>query len=256
LVSAEAHQAGVHELLENASAALARLEALKQEYAARAQAAGERLAAETETARQSFDQYKERLAETRSLEEEAIKKLEQASRAFSTARNLADARVNDVPTLSPAQEEESPVKLIREDRWLSAQLRCQAADANVWKALVLYDRYDHLKTVLAKLGDIEANVVSLGFSPTETEAEIESTRATAEESLTDAINSIESAGRDLKQHWSVAATVAGAEYVLALFDNPAMVELAMANYRAVVQDRETNPFVRPFVERLNQLRNR
>ena len=81
-------------------------------------------------------------------------------------------------------------------------------------------------------------------------------KADAESILNDAIESFEGASRKLKEHWSVAASVAAADYMLALFDHPELVNVAIANYQSVVKDRESEPRLRPFVERLDQLRHR
>ena len=53
-----------------------------------------------------------------------------------------------------------------------------------------------------------------------------------------------------------ALPISAADYVLALFDNPSMVQAAIANYRNVVEGREDNPYIRPFRDRLEQLRSR
>ncbi len=256
LVQLRRKESGAKQIHEDETAELDRLNGLQSANLAKAEAARTAMAAGAEKAKTLLDSYQALTAETIAIEDNAISTFKKASQAFAAAKRAAQSRSADLPQMSPEKEERSPAKLIKNERWLEAQMASQSADSGTRASMVLYDRFIHLKqatTVFESLADVFPN---LDLNTDEMKSQIAQAKTDAEAILDDAIGDFENASRNFKQHWSVAASVAAADYMLALFDNPRLVNVAIANYQSVVKDRETDPVLRPFIERLEQLRNR
>jgi len=249
-------QTGTKQILEDETAALDRLNDIKQSHTAKAEVATTALSAKTQQAEALLEDFQRLFAEVASLEDEAIGSLELAQRSFSAAKRAAQARMSDLPDLPQEKEALSTGKLIKEDRWLVGQMASQSADSGTRAAMVLYDRYTHLAKAIVVFESMESAVTNVDLKIDEMKELRASTKKKAESLLDDAIDGFEGAARGFKSHWSVAASLAGADYMLALFDHPELVGAAIANYQSVVKDRETQSHVRPFAKRLKQLRNR
>jgi hypothetical protein len=122
--------------------------------------------------------------------------------------------------------------------------------------MILYDRYSHLKEAQAALDRVATLASLTNYDATALASAATDAKTQGEEAVTDAIDAYEGAAAGLKKHWTVAASAAAADYLLALFDHPEMVNVALANYKAVVEGREDNALVRPFRDRFEQLRTR
>lgn len=249
-------ESGAKQVLDDEKDELSRLEGLKSQLEARASAAQSAIQESDQNAASVFASYQELEVETKSLEDQAIDTLKKANRAFASAKSAAQSRMRDLPDVPIEKEEFSPVKLIKNDDWLVGQMASQAADSQTRAAMVLYDRFVHLGKAIALCESLASTFGGLDLSVTEMAETRAASKTEAEGLLDDAINSFEGASRSFKEHWSVAASVAAADYMLALFDHPELVNVAIANYQSVVKDRETEPRLRPFVDRLEQLRNR
>lgn len=249
-------ESGAKQVLDDERAELDRLEGLKSSFETRASTAQSAIQEGNQQAATIFANYQELAAETASLEDDAIETLKNASQAFTSARRAAQSRMTDLPQLSPEKEEQSPGALIKKDRWLVGQMASQSADSQTRAAMILYDRYSHLGNAIALCENLESTFPELDLKLAEMSDAIASTKTSAEEILEDAIDGFEGASQGFESHWSVAASVAAADYMLALFEHPELVDVAIANYQSVVKDRETEPLLRPFVDRLEQLRNR
>ncbi|MCA9250057.1 MAG: hypothetical protein KDA54_02900 [Phycisphaerales bacterium] len=249
-------ETGAKQVLDDEKDELNRLENLKSSLVAKASAARTAMDEGNQEVSSLFEAYRGLETEAKTLEDQAIDTLKQASRAFASAKSAAQARMRDLPEVSAEKEEFSPNKLIKEDIWLEGQLASQAADSQTRAAMVLYDRFMHLGKAIALCESLGSVFGELDFGVAEMSEARAAAKADAESILNDAIESFEGASRKLKEHWSVAASVAAADYMLALFDHPELVNVAIANYQSVVKDRESEPRLRPFVERLDQLRHR
>jgi hypothetical protein len=141
------------------------------------------------------------------------------------------------------------------DDWLAAHADCQGAGANLQAALLLYGRYRLLEragAVMDGFGDAASTQPGTDvFASSAAEA-----MEQGKDLLDKAITSLERSSGKLRKHWTVTATVAAADYALSLFGDESLRELAIANYQSVVEGREQDELVRPFAERLEQLRNR
>ncbi len=249
-------ETGAKQVLDDETAELNRLDGLKRSYEDRAQAARTAIQEGNEQAATMYAKFQELQAETTSLEDSAIDSLKKSSQAFDSARSAARSRMSDLPQLSPEKEEQSPSKLIKEDQLLVSQMASLSADSLTRASMVLYDRYSQLGKAIPMCESLGSTFADLELNLTEMSDALAATKADAEKILDDAIDGFEGASQGFKQHWSVAASAAAADYMLALFDNPELVNVAIANYQSVVKDRETEPRLRPFVDRLEQLRSR
>lgn len=249
-------ETGAKQVLDDETAELNRLEGLKVAYEARANAAQSAIQEGDQQAAATFAAYQELTTETSSHEENAIEMFKKASDAFGAAKRVAQSRMTDLPQLSAEKEELSPGALIKKDRWLVGQMASQAADSQTRASMILYDRFAHLGIALAVCEGLESTFPELDLKLAEMTDAIAASKTSAEEILEDAMDGFEGAGQGFENHWSVAASVAAADYMMALFDHPELVNVAIANYQSVVKDRETEPRLRPFVDRLEQLRKR
>ncbi len=253
LAAAQVQMKGQESILADARMTLARSEQLLAEYEKREADAGESVGKWKQEIDNRVDAYNEVMVKVVIEEEKALKYFDQAETAFKKAKGAADRRTTNVPDVVPP---DSPYEYVQKDRWLGSYASCQAADSKVWAALVLYDRYAHLQRVSGILADVDGYVSAEGIDVTEIAKAIDETKQKAEKLLDNAIKMMEDAANGAGRDWSIAASVAGADYVLSLFNHPEMVEAAMNNYDNVVAGREDEPSIRVFKERLDQLRNR
>ena len=70
------------------------------------------------------------------------------------------------------------------------------------------------------------------------------------------MNVLESVHGKVERHWTVTAQAAAANDLLALFGQEDYADDALEAYRTAVQGRENQPFVAPFLARINRLENR
>ena len=253
LAAAQVQMTGQESILADARATLARSEQLLEEYENRAADAGQSVGKSKQEIDKRVEAYNEVMAKVVIEEEKALECFKQAKAVFKAAQRAADARTTNVPAVIPP---DSPYEYVQRDRWLGSYASCQAADSEVWAALVLYDRYAHLQRVSGILADVDGYVSTEGIDATEIAKAIEETQDKAEKLLDSAIKTMEGAASGAGRDWSIAASVAGADYVLSLFNHPEMVEAAMNNYDNVVAGREDEPSIRVFKARLEQLRSR
>ena len=252
LAEAQNAETEAKRILEQTRREHARLEDLRQRLVAVQQNAAQTLSRVADDARTMVDRYKKLKLTVTGAEDEALRYYDQAARTFKQAAATARQRVSDVPVDAG---EDSAQSLVREDRWLTAQINCQYADAQVAGAAVLLDRMHRLSQARQVIEDIAGSIKGLA-DPGVPAAEIDEAQSQGRDRLDKAITALESASRDLQSHWTVTATLAAADYMLSLFGDPSLVSVSIANYQNVVNGREDNPLVRPFKERLEQLRSR
>ena len=224
----------------------------------------ERLLADAQTRRDSwtaqlrtdFAAFQEAWQKASAASTKTAAALDKAATAFREAATAATERMNNLPELAPEAEELSPVKLLRGDKWLATQSSCQSADARLQAALVHYERFTLLQRALDILRPVDQQTKLEGLDLAALQTQADEAKADGIKLAGDAAGILERAGSDLRNHWTVAATLAAADYALALFGEPGMLDVATANYQAAVQGRETSPLVQPFVTRLEQLRAR
>jgi peptidoglycan hydrolase CwlO-like protein len=230
------------------------VQALREQFVATADRAQDAATDHQRNIADAYAAYRAQADKARAAEDAAIRKYKSAASAFTAAQRAGSTRVSNVPTdLDPAAMERSPYALIQTDRWIGAEARSEAADASVWAALVWFERYTQLSQALAVLGEVNAQAPLGEFDRAALEQAAAEARDAGTQLAEDAVRDLETAARDLGSHWTVAASLAGANYVLSLFGNPQLRGLAIQNYLAVVKDREDNPDVRPFKRRLEQL---
>ncbi|MCB9849941.1 MAG: hypothetical protein H6817_04475 [Phycisphaerales bacterium] len=204
-----------------------------------------------------FEAYMKAADEARNAEDVAIKKYSEASRAFQRTQQVSMARTTSAPEgMQQDALDRSPYSLMQTDQWVAAEAKCEAADADIWAALVWYERHAQLTRAQAALDEVNKQVNLIGFDAAAMQQAATDAYTEGSNLANGAVKALESASSPLKNHWTVAASVAGANYVLSLFNQPELRGLAIQNYTAVVKDREDDPTVRPFKQRLDQLKNR
>lgn len=229
-----------------------RLEDMRRRLVAAQQDAIKKLAQVADQAKSMIDNYKELKMSVTGAEDEALQNFDKAAGQYKRAAAAAQRRVNDVPVDAV---EGSAGSLMRDDRWLVAQVNAQFADANLAGASVLLDRMHRLTQARRVLENLSQSIDGL-VDPDISAAEIDEAQLQGKDRAEKAVAALESASRDLRSHWTVAASLAAADYMLHLFGEPDMIEVAIANYQNVVNGREDNPLVQPYRDRLEQLKSR
>lgn len=252
LAEANNHLAEAERILAQARLEHERLEDMRRRLVAAVQQATENLSKVADDAREMLARYKQSKLVLTGAEDQALGFFDKAARSYKTAETAATQRINDVPIDAT---DESPGSLVRDDRWLAAHIKCQYADANMAGAQVLMERIERLtaaKRVLVALTQSIDGIADPGVPG----AEIDEAQMQGKERIEKAITALESAARDLRSHWTVGASLAAADYMLYLFGEPSLIDVSVANYQNVVTGRESDPLIRPFKERLEQLKSR
>lgn len=229
-----------------------RLEDMRRRLVAAQQDAVKKLAEVADQAKSMLDTYKELKMTVTGAEDEALQNFDKAAGQYKRAASAAQRRVNDVPVEAG---EDSAGSLMRDDRWLVAQVNCQFADASLAASSVLLDRMHRLTQARRVLENLSQSIDGL-VDPDVSAAEIDEAQMQGKDHAEKAVAALETASRDLRSHWTVAASLAAADYMLHLFGEPDMIEVAIANYQNVVNGREDNPLVQPYRQRLEQLKSR
>ncbi|HRX84062.1 MAG TPA: hypothetical protein P5572_03490 [Phycisphaerae bacterium] len=235
---------------------LAAAKATREQLQQREDNAGTRMASLADKIAKDFTVYQQAADATQAAEDLAIRKYRDAASAFNNAQSAQAQMVQAVPADLPADaKDRSPYKYIEDDNWIGAEAKSEAADAQVAAALVCNARIKRLQHALAVLDEVNTAVPLAAYDRGAIEQQIATTRDEGIELAEKATRALESAARDLKNHWTVAASVAAANYVMSLFGRPELRNLAMQNYAEVVKGREDNPEVRPYRMRFEQLRS-
>lgn len=210
-------------------------------------------------AEQAYDALIASLDQAWEFEDRAIAGLNAAVRSFRSAAQHAQTRARDageaVAGLSPEAAEHSPEAAFAADDWPSAGNAGRAADAQLRLAIIYYDRFrdltedDQLVESLADLLEIDEDEEDFGELADQAR---EAGLAAAEE----ATEGLFRASRRLDQHYSLTAEIGSAYYLQALFGRRELVRTAIENFAAAVEGREDSPYVRQYLERLDQLRRR
>lgn len=250
--AAESQRGAVADLLNEQKAQLDRFQQTRSRLEAQAAAAQERYDTLAGQARDLWSKFAELRDQVAAKEDQAVKLFKNAATAFAAASRIATARRTDVP---PDVDEFSAGSLRSRDDAMAAHADCQAADANLQAALVLYDRYQLLSRASEVLGEVGA-VAATQPSADTLAASASEAKEQGRDLLDKSITTLERSSGKLNRHWTVAATVAAADYALFLFGEESLRDLAIANYQSAIEGREQQDLVRPYVERLRQLRDR
>jgi DNA repair exonuclease SbcCD ATPase subunit len=250
--AADSQRAAVGGLLDEQRAQLERFRETQSRLEAQVAEAQQRSESLTAEARSHWARFLELREQAAAKEDQAIKMFKNAAASFAAASRIAMTRVSDVPA---EVDEFSSGSLTREDQWLAAHADCQGADANLQAALLLYDRF-RLLTRAGEVMDVVGEAAATQPSADALAASAAEAMEQGQELLDKAITTLERSSGKLRKHWTVTATVAAADYALSLFGDESLRELAIANYQSAVEGREQDELVRPYVERLEQLRDR
>ncbi len=191
----------------------------------------------------------------RVLQEDALAKLDQARAALGTAERAADERTRvDMGDISAEKLERMPESKMQDDRWWPANLRVQAADVLVRESLVRLDQYRDASIELALLEQV-GPVLQLDAPTTDLVAVRDEAREAGVRAAQEAAGLIERAASQLQNHWTLAAQVAAAQYLLVLYGDHDALQAAKRNYEAVVdavRDRDPD-LAEPFQARIEAI---
>lgn len=226
---------------------------------------GQKAASEVQELRTSvsdaFFEMDDLIAKAEELEEEALTELDDSVTTFERAASaLASAQreaAEAAAAYGPQASERSAKGLLSEDRWLPASARARAANAQLRQALIHYQQYRSLEQtadVLADLGDALPDDAPAPQALRDDAAEARSAGIELAEASIDGLLDVT---QNMKEHFSLTAEIAAAQYFRSLFDgDQSYVRAAIRNYETVVEGREDSPYVDEYVERLKQLRRR
>ncbi len=258
LASLQARIAGQQEAVQKARTAEDELQTLRAEYVRRGETARQTLDDLSAKLSAAYDGYAAVAEELINAEDAVVRAYLASAQAFEAAKRANDQRISDMQTaaaaIRPDAKERSPYRFIEDDAWISAHAVTQASDARLWAALTLYQRYQLAQQALATLQRAEDVAQLPNFEAQPLQDRIADARERGMELAEKAIRDLESQATRLRRHWTLAASVAGADYVLAMFGRPDALEAAIANYSNVVKDRPDDPRVQIYVDRLAQLR--
>ncbi|MCP4250162.1 MAG: hypothetical protein GY778_24225 [bacterium] len=205
---------------------------------------------------EALTELTEAIDEAMQTEDNAIAKLTAAERAFKAAARGVQSRQSDVgetvENFGSEARQRSALVTFAEDRRLPASANARAADAKLRLAMVYYDRYRDLHADRTLLGDL-ADTLGLEVDLEDLDAQLEVAQADGLAAAQEASDILFRESRTLDQHFAITAQIAAAYCLEAGFDAPGRLAAGIENYRLAVEGREDSPFVRTYVERLEQL---
>lgn len=248
------------ESLDDMRADIARLQSMKSMQAAGREEAAERIRTIAKSAVTVFDELNRVESEAEVIEDKALDLLDKSARACKAAAGLAKDWVTEARTasqgLSSEAAERSVWHLRQQDSWMGGHMSAQVADALLQRAWLYYARVQ----ADSRTADLLAGSAKLLQLK---EADAERSRKAAEDAkqagikeVTAAMAVLETAHRDAGRHWTFVAQQAGANYLLALLDQPAYYKDAIAAYRSALKGRENEPYVQSLASQLKRLEAR
>ncbi len=236
------------------------LRALKGGYEDKVAEAEARAKENLARAAEVYTRFDQQITEADAAMERAATTARQAARAFRTAGRAASDGTRDATAkldpLGATAKERSPFKLRSADRWQAGQLDNESAQAKHVLASVLYDRFAAAASDFDLLTRVKADLELADADPDAMAQRRDTAREEAAESARDAIADFEKSFRPLNNNWTVPAAAAAAHDLLSLLENPEHTQTAITNYEHAVTGNESQPYAKPFLERLDILRNR
>jgi len=189
-----------------------------------------------------FAKLTERAEAVRAVQEDALAKLSKVRATLRTAEQAADERTRvETGDISAEKLERMPESKMQDDRWWPGNLRVQTADVLVRESLVRLDQYRDASIDLALI-EQAGPALQLDVATTDLVALRDDARTAGVEAAQEAAGLIEKAAGQLQNHWTLAAQVATAQYLLALYGDRNALEAARNNYETVIDAlRERDP---------------
>lgn len=251
---------GLEEALADVTARVGELTTLRGEYERRADDARRKRDEVVNAGAAAFEAYAQSANQAETAMADAMTKARQSVTSFKSAKTVAESgrrgageRVSEA---TPEQKERSPFNARSEAGWRTGQVANEYGQARL-----LFGRIEYERSVVAAAAFEIATLAKseLGVAAADPDAfavRRDESRSAALEAVRDAIGEFERSSRDLNGNWTVAAQAADAHYLMGLLESPTHVRSAIENYQAAVNTRESEPYVRPLVERLAVLRSR
>ncbi|MBN1513659.1 MAG: hypothetical protein JXB13_16710 [Phycisphaerae bacterium] len=186
------------------------------------------------TAADVFAKLTERAEAVRAVQDDALATLAKVRATLRTAEQAADERTRvETGDISAEKLERMPESKMQDDRWWPGNLRVQTADVLVRESLVRLDQYRNASVDIALI-EQAGPALQLDAATTDLMALRDDARTAGVEAAQEAAGLIEKAAGQLQNHWTLAAQVASAQYLLALYGDRNAIEAAKGNYEAVI----------------------
>lgn len=190
-----------------------------------------------------FAKLTERAEAVRAVQEDALATLGKVRTTLRTAEQAADERTRvETGDISAEKLERMPESKMQDDRWWPGNLRVQTANVLVRESLVRLDQYRNASVDIALI-EQAGPALQLDAMSDDLVALRDDARTAGVEAAQEAAGLIEKAAGQLQNHWTLAAQVASAQYLLALYGDRNAIEAAKGNYEAVIdaiRDRDPN----------------
>lgn len=253
---------GLDETLSGMEADAGSLEQLAQGYAAHASEAGAEFDEMRSHAASLYTELEKHVSGADAVVDQAVNTLNQAAAALRLALNRVSERNRSardvISNLSPDARDRSPNRFRSEDTWLTGQINNDLGQINYLLGSILYDRFagaaEDYELALRIREALELSDIGPDFFAARRDAAREEGLA----ALRDAISFFERSSRDLDRHWTLAAQVGDAHFLLSRFESDPYpyIQSAIENLTQAVNNRENKPFTQTIRTRLKQLQAR
>ncbi|MCH7526002.1 MAG: hypothetical protein IID39_01065 [Planctomycetes bacterium] len=253
---------GLDETLSGVEADAGSLEQLAQGYAAHASEAGAEFDEMRSRAASLYTELETHLSGADAEVDQAVNTLNQAVAALKLALDRVSERNRNakdvISKLSPDARDRSPNRFRSEDTWLTGQINNDLGQINYLLGSILYDRFagaaEDYELALRIREALELSDIGPDFFAARRDAAREKGLA----ALRDAISFFERSSRDLDRHWTLAAQVGDAHFLLSRFESDPYPYIlsAIENLTQAVTNRENKPFTQTIRTRLKQLQAR
>jgi hypothetical protein len=211
-------------------------------------------------AAKAFEEISRVESEAATVEDAALKVLEEAAKTAQAAAGANDAWVSSArehtQNLAAEIKERSAFAERENDEWMAGHIAAQTADARLEKAWIYYDRFASATENVRVLTDAKATLGLNEADPAAEQTKADEARTKGIEEVTKAMEVLEKAHRRAERHWTLTAQAAGTTYLLSLFGNTDYTADAIATYRDALKGRETDKTTEKLAARLRRLEQR
>lgn len=208
----------------------------------------------------AFEEINRIESEAVTIEDSALKFLDQAAATALQAANEIDQWISrakeKTQNLAPEGKERSAFTEAENDDWMAGHAAAQAADAKLEKAWIYYDRFAAATENARILAEAKKTLDLNEADPAAEETKANEARTKGVEEVAKAMDILEKSHRRTERHWTLTAQAAGTAYLMSLFGNADYTADAVEGYRAALKGRETEKFTEKLAARLKKLESR
>lgn len=208
----------------------------------------------------AFDQLSKMESEAATIEDAALKLLDEAAKTAQTASTNMDAWVSAArertQNLAAEVKDRSAFAERENDDWMAGHIAAQAADARLERAWIYYDRFASATENVRVLNDAKATLGLKEADPDAEQAKADDARTKGIDEVNKAMDVLQKAHGRTEKHWTLTAQGAGTTYLLALFGHADYTADVVEGYRAALKGRETDKTTEKLAARLKRLESR